>query len=89
MPKGRPIISDCNCVSEKVAEYIDNHLKLKASQHPSYIKKTTYDFIDMIKDVLIPPNSLLVILDVEGMYTNILHEKGLESITDRFKSSFG
>ena len=38
MPKGRPIISDCNSVSEKVAEYIDNHLKLKASQHPSYIK---------------------------------------------------
>ena len=40
MPKGRPIISDCNSVSEKVAEYIDNHLKFKASQHPSYIKKT-------------------------------------------------
>ena len=40
MPKGIPIISDCNSVSEKVAEYIDNHLKLRASQHPSYIKKT-------------------------------------------------
>ena len=39
-----------------------------------------YDFIDKIKDVLIPPNSLLI--------TNILHEKGLESITERFKSSY-
>ena len=87
MPKGRPIISDCNSISEKVAEYIDNHLKLKASQHPSYIKNT-YDFIDKIKDVLIPPNSLLITLDVESMYTNILHEKGLESITERFKSSY-
>ena len=87
MPKGRPIISDCNSVSERVAEYIDNHLKLKASQHPSYIKNT-YDFIDKIKDVLIPPNSLLITLDVESMYTNILHEKGLESITERFKSSY-
>ena len=26
MPKYRPIISDCNSVSEKVAEYIDSHL---------------------------------------------------------------
>ena len=66
---------------------IDNHLKLKASQHPSYIKNT-YDFIDKIKDVLIPPNSLLITLDVESMYTNILHERGLESITERFKSSY-
>ena len=74
MPKGRPIISECNSVSEQVAEYIDNHLKLKASQYPSYIKQT--------------PNSLLIILDVESMYTNILREKGLESITERFKYSY-
>ena len=40
IPKGRPIISDCNSISEKVAEYIDSHLKLKTSQHPSYIKNT-------------------------------------------------
>ena len=46
------------------------------------------DFIDKIKDVLIPLNSLLITLDVESMYTNILHEKGLESITERFKSSY-
>ena len=51
---------------KKVAEYIDSHLKLKASQHPSYIKNT-YDFIDKIKDVLIPPNSLLITLDVESI----------------------
>ena len=25
MPKGRRIISDCNSVSEKVAEYIESH----------------------------------------------------------------
>ena len=63
------------------------HLKLKASQHPSYIKNT-YDFIDRIKYIPIPPNALLITLDVESMYTNILHEKGLESITERFKSSY-
>ena len=87
MPKGRPIISDCNSASEKVAEYIDSQLKLKASQHFSYIKNT-YDFFDKIKCILIPPNSLLITLDVESMYTNTLHEKALESITERFKSSY-
>ena len=79
--------SDCNSVSEKVAEYIDSHLKLKTSQHHSYIKKITYDLIDKIKDILIP-HSLRITLDVESMYTNILHENGLESITEIFKYSY-
>lgn len=85
MPKGRPIISDCNSVSEKIAEYIDSFLKSKASEHPSYIKDT-YDFINKIKDSTIPTNSLFITLDVESMYTNILHEKGLESVKETFKS---
>ena len=48
--------------------------------------------MDKIKYILIPPNSLLIILYVESMYimymyTNVLHENGLESITERYKSS--
>ena len=64
------------------------HACIHAYIHACTYIKNTYDFIDKIKDVLIPPNSLLITLDVESMYTNILHEKGLESITERFKSSY-
>lgn len=85
MPKGRPIISDCNSVSEKIAEYIDSFLKTKASEHPSYIKDT-YDFIDKVKNSTIPSNSLLITLDVESMYTNIEHEKGLASVKETFEA---
>ena len=34
------------------------------------------------------PWNVTITLDVESMYTSILHEKGLESITERFKSSY-
>jgi len=85
MPKGRPIISDCNSVSEKVAEYIDSFLKTKASEHPSYVKDT-YDFINKIKHSSIPSSALFITLDVESMYTNILHKNGLESVKEAFKS---
>ena len=79
IPPGRPIVSDCNSESEKVAEFIDNFLKPYSITHKSYIKDT-YHFLDNIKNLKIPENSLLVTLDVESMYTNISHEKGIESI---------
>ena len=39
IPPGRPIISNCNSETEKVAEYIEAYLKQKSTQHASYIKK--------------------------------------------------
>ena len=42
----------------------------------------------LIKVILIPPNSLINTLDVESVFTNILHERGLESMSERFKSSY-
>ena len=44
MPPGRPIISDCDSESYKVAEYIDNFLLEISQKHLSYTKDT-YDFL--------------------------------------------
>ena len=86
LPPGRPIVSDCNSESEKIAEFIDDFIKVKATQHPSYVKDT-YDFLDKVKDITIPPNSFLVTLDVESMYTNINHDSGLAAIRETFSDT--
>ena len=84
IPAGRPIVSDCNSESEKVAEFIDEFIKSKATKHPSYIKDT-YNFVESVQDLEIPKDALLITLDVESMYTNILHDKGLEAIAEAFE----
>ena len=48
MPPGRPIISDCDSESYKVAEYIDHFLQEISQKHPSYIKDT-YDFLSKLR----------------------------------------
>ena len=81
MPPGRPIVSDCNSESKNVSSFIDSHLKRFAMDHPSYIKNT-YDFVEKIKALSLPDNCLLITLDVESMYTNIDHTKGLQAVRD-------
>jgi hypothetical protein len=84
IPPGRPIVSDCDSESEKVAGFIDDYIKGKANKHPSYLKDT-YDFVEKIKDLEIPEGALLITLDVESMYTNINHDKGLEAVAGLFE----
>ena len=83
MPPGRPIVSDCNSESEKVASFIDSFIKPRANKHPSYIKDT-YDFLEKVRDMPLSPNSLLITLDVESMYTNINHDEGIQAIRNAF-----
>lgn len=83
IPPGRPIISNCNSETEKVAEYIESFLKTKSTEHPAYIKNTQ-DFIKKIKSIEMPENALLITLDVESMYTNINNEDGIQAVDDIF-----
>ncbi len=86
MPKGRPIVSDCSSESEKVASFIDDYIKYKAQTHPAFIKDT-YDFVQKIRQLDIPDGALLITMDVESMYTNIDHEKGLQAVREAFVDS--
>ena len=83
MPPGRPIVSDCNSESEKIAMYIDSYIKPRSNKHPSYIKNT-YDFLDKVLDTKLSSHSLLITLDVESMYTNINHDEGLKAVKNAF-----
>ena len=85
IPPGRPIISNCNSETENIAEFIDKFLKIKSTQHPSYIKNTD-DFLSKIKDLKIPENALLITLDVESMYTNINNIDGILAFKETFSN---
>ena len=46
---------------------------------PSYIKDTTH-FLTLLKTIKITDTDLLVTIDVSSLYTNIIHEEGLEAM---------
>ena len=79
MPPGRPIISDCNSESYKIAEYIDHCLAPLAVTHDSYVKNTA-DFIDKVTGIEIPSDALRFSVNVESLYTNIDNNSGIEAV---------
>ena len=83
IPPGRPIVSDCSSDTYQTAEFIDHYLQPLSTSHPSYIKDT-YHFLDLINNLKIPPQSYLISLDVDSMYTNIDNNMGLQAVQSTF-----
>ena len=86
MPPGRPIVSDCNSDTYRLSEYIDHFLAPLATEHPSYIKDTNH-FLNRLAQTKIPPNSFLITLDVDSLYTNIDNKEGLKAVREAFRNS--
>ena len=86
IPPGRPIVSDCDSDTYKIAEYIDHFLAPLAKSHDSYIKDTP-DFLHKLSKVKTDPNSLLISLDIESLYTNIDNKDGIQAVKDLFRSN--
>lgn len=84
VPPGRPIVSDCESETYATAEYIEHFLNPISTRHPSYLKDT-YDFIQKIKEIKIPAQTMLFTIDVESLYTNIETEAGLQAVKDWFQ----
>ena len=78
---GRPVISNCGTPTEKVSEYRDSLLKPVTQDGWSYIKDTG-NFLKKIKRLSkIPEGAKLVTADVVGLYLDIPHNLGLQSLT--------
>ena len=76
---GRPVISNCGTLTEKVSEFLDNQLKPIMREGISYIKDSN-DFMHKIRDLKdISNDALLVTADVVGLYLSIPHETGLQT----------
>ena len=66
--------------SEKASEFVDFRLKPVIQNRWSYIRNLN-DFINEIKNLINKPsNSILVTVDVVGLYPSIPHESGLKAI---------
>lgn len=75
IPRGRPIVSDCSSETYHTAEYF----YIISTTHASYIKDT-YDFVDKVKNLHIPENSILFTMDVDSLYANIYIGEGIRAI---------
>ena len=75
-PPGRPIVSGNGCPTERISQFIDHFLQPSVKSIRSYIKDTT-DFLSMLESLgQLPPNCILVTLDVASLYTNIPNKEG-------------
>ena len=78
-PPGRPIVSGIGTLTENMSSFIDSILQRLMQCIPSYIKDTT-EFINKLASVkTIPPDVLLVTMDVTSLYTNIPHVDGVDA----------
>ena len=74
---GRPIISAIGHLTEIISVYVDIHLQSHVNSLSSYLMGTTGYLRNLQESWPIPPEILLVSVDVTSLYTNILHEDGI------------
>lgn len=77
--KARPIISANNCPVERISEYVDFFLQPFVIKQHTYIKDTS-DFIRKIEKIKVPNEALIIVLDYESMYTNIVHDEAINAV---------
>ena len=76
----RPIVSACAGPTEHISEFIDFFLQPLVQQLPSYIKDTNH-FLEKINSLgPLPPNTILVSMDITSLYTNIPQAHAIEII---------
>ena len=84
-PKPRAIISGSGSITENASLFVQHHIKEVSSSHPSYLQDTP-DFLRQI-DLInsghkLPPNTMLVSMDVTALYDNIPNNEGIEALEE-------
>ena len=77
---GRPVISNCGFYTENISSFLDYHFQPLAQKVKSYIKDTNH-FLNKVKKLgRLPDGAILWTMDVVGLYPNIPHGEGLDSL---------
>ena len=88
-PPPRPIVSGSGSATENIAAFVEYHINDISKEHKSYIQDTP-DFLRYIEKInqgpILEDDQILVTWDVVGLYNNILHEFGLESLQEGLDS---
>ena len=78
-------MSGSDSVTENIVAFVEHHIRDISKAHKSYLQDTP-DFLRYIENVNNGPqledDHILVTWDVVGLYNNILHEEGLESLKE-------
>ena len=82
LPPGRPIVSGCNSITEKLSQFVDYHSKHLVPLMPAFLQDTPdlLRHIDVLNTIPMPPNSFPVSIDVVGLYSNIPTEEGISAM---------
>lgn len=82
---GRPIVSTCNCPTEKISSFLDELMQPIVKQLPSYIKDTT-DALNVFNNFTFDTNDkkFIFTMDVKSLYTVIPHSEGLKALRHFF-----
>lgn len=86
MPEGRPIVSDTNSESSRVAEYIDHYINPLSTTNFSYIKNS-FEFIKKVRNHNFSSNYLLVTGDVKSLYTNMNIPRMVEVVKNALENN--
>ena len=76
---------NCRFYTENISSFLDSHLQLIGKKVKLYIRNTN-NFLKRHRSLTnLPENSLLCMMDVVGLYPNILHDKGLSAVRKRLE----
>ncbi|CAJ0932367.1 unnamed protein product [Ranitomeya imitator] len=79
-PPGRPIVASTESLLSPLAITLDKILSPLVPRIKSYLRDTSDFFTSLMSIGGLPPNCLLVTMDVNSLYTSIRHSEGIESV---------
>ncbi|KAM4034776.1 uncharacterized protein ACNLHF_021466 [Anomaloglossus baeobatrachus] len=86
-PPGRPIIASTDSILSPLSIYLEKILTPLTKKTKSFLLDTS-DFLGKVNQLdKIAPDSSLVTMDVNSLYTSITHERGIEAVKKSLNNS--
>lgn len=71
------VISNCSYYAENILCFLSYHLQLLAKKFKTHIKDTNHFLKTRNELGSLPKGAFLCAIDIDNLYSNILHEEGL------------
>ena len=84
---GRPIVSGNGCPKERIYQFVNFFHQPTVKILPSYVQDITHFLKKLDRIGRLPPDSLLITMDISSLYTNIPNQQGIEAAKSALLSS--
>uniref|UniRef100_A0A8C5WHQ7 Reverse transcriptase domain-containing protein n=1 Tax=Leptobrachium leishanense TaxID=445787 RepID=A0A8C5WHQ7_9ANUR len=85
-PPGRPIVAGVHSITSCLSEYVDILLQPIVKDIPSYLKDTI-NILQILEEIKWEKEYIMVVSDVNSLYSNIPHAMGIQIVNERIKDS--